>query len=268
MRNDYYVYVYIDPRNYEEFYYGKGRGSRKDFHLNDEADNEKSERIRSIEKDGLVPIVRVIAANLTEHEACIIETTLIWKLGKFITNIMAGKFSGKFRDHDTYHLELSGFDFQNGVYYYNVGEGDHRNWDDYIKYGFISAGQGVRWRDSILGFQKGDVFIAYLKGHGYVGVGRIIERAKPIRELIIDNYLLLDLDLKCPNMGDNSDDPDKSEYVGLVEWIKVVSRESAKWRPKSGLYTTPLVRASLDRQKKTIEFVQREFDVNIYKLII
>ena len=27
--NDYYVYVYIDPRNYEEFYFGKGRGSRK-----------------------------------------------------------------------------------------------------------------------------------------------------------------------------------------------------------------------------------------------
>ncbi len=25
--NDYYVYVYIDPRNFEEFYFGKGRGS-------------------------------------------------------------------------------------------------------------------------------------------------------------------------------------------------------------------------------------------------
>jgi hypothetical protein len=27
---DYYVCVYIDPRNHEEFYYGKGVGSRKD----------------------------------------------------------------------------------------------------------------------------------------------------------------------------------------------------------------------------------------------
>ena len=26
---DYYVYVYIDPRNHEEFYYGKGKGSRQ-----------------------------------------------------------------------------------------------------------------------------------------------------------------------------------------------------------------------------------------------
>lgn len=31
--DDYYVYVYIDPRNYEEFYYGKGKGSRKNAHL-------------------------------------------------------------------------------------------------------------------------------------------------------------------------------------------------------------------------------------------
>jgi len=26
---DYYVYVYIDPRNLEEFYYGKGQGARR-----------------------------------------------------------------------------------------------------------------------------------------------------------------------------------------------------------------------------------------------
>ena len=26
---DYYVYVYIDPRNFEEFYFGKGRGTGK-----------------------------------------------------------------------------------------------------------------------------------------------------------------------------------------------------------------------------------------------
>jgi hypothetical protein len=32
---EYYVYVYIDPRNFEEFYYGKGKASRKDAHLNE-----------------------------------------------------------------------------------------------------------------------------------------------------------------------------------------------------------------------------------------
>jgi hypothetical protein len=45
---DYYVYVYIDPRNYEEFYYGKGKGSRKDAHLNDTSDSAKAKRILDI----------------------------------------------------------------------------------------------------------------------------------------------------------------------------------------------------------------------------
>jgi hypothetical protein len=30
MTVNFYVHVYIDPRDYQPFYYGKGRGSRKD----------------------------------------------------------------------------------------------------------------------------------------------------------------------------------------------------------------------------------------------
>ena len=36
----------------------------------------------------------------------------------------------------------------NGVdYYYNIGENEHRNWDDYIKYNFIAAGGGKKYSD-------------------------------------------------------------------------------------------------------------------------
>ena len=69
---DYYVYVYIDPRNFEEFYYGKGRGSRKDAHLSDNSDSEKTRRIAAIQKEGLEPIVRVIARGLSEHDALLV----------------------------------------------------------------------------------------------------------------------------------------------------------------------------------------------------
>jgi hypothetical protein len=67
--NDYYVYVYIDPRNYEEFYYGKGSSSRKDAHLADTSNSAKSKRISEIGKEGLEPIIRVIARGLTEAQA-------------------------------------------------------------------------------------------------------------------------------------------------------------------------------------------------------
>ena len=76
--SEYYVYVYIDPRNFEEFYYGKGKGSRKDAHLFEDSDSEKSKRIKAIKKEGLEPIIRVIARGLSEHDALLVEKTLLW----------------------------------------------------------------------------------------------------------------------------------------------------------------------------------------------
>jgi len=265
MKNDYYVYVYIDPRNFEEFYYGKGKGSRKEAHLSDQSDSAKAKRIAQIIKEGLQPIIRVIAANLTEEEAHLIETTLLWKLGKFTTNIAAGSFSKRFRPHNTMHLELSDFDFHNGLYYYNVGECHRRHWDDYIKYCFISAGGGIRYRDPIVGFQPGDIFVAYLKRHGFVGVGRIKEKARMIREVRIGNKRLLDLELNCKGMTEDSDSKEDSEYVALVEWLKTCSRKEAKWRSKPKLYTTTWVRASLDGQPETVKFIEESFDIDIRK---
>jgi len=71
---------------------------------------------------------------------------------------MGGHFSENFRPHDTLHRELSGFDFQNRLYYFNVGEGESRKWEDCRNMNFISAGgDDKRWRIAICGFRKGDV---------------------------------------------------------------------------------------------------------------
>lgn len=261
MANDYYVYVYIDPRNYEEFYYGKGKGSRKDAHLADASDTAKAKRISEIKKEGLSPIIRVIARRLTEQEALLAEKTLLWKLGRWTTNIATGHFADKFRPHNTLHKELSGFDFQNGLYYYNVGEGQHRNWDDYVQFAFVSAGQGVRWRDAMLGFNTGDVIVAYLKRRGFVGIGRIKATAQMICDVRIGGKPLLDLPLRCRSMHDNSDSPDLSEYVCLVDWLRTVPREEAKWRSTPKLYTTTHVRASLDGQQATVKFIEDQFRI-------
>ena len=115
--SEYYVYVYIDPRNFEEFYYGKGKGKRKFAHLSDDSDTEKSKRIKAIQKEGLEPLIKVIANNLTEKQAFLIEKTLIWKLGKNLTNLSSGHFANKFRPHDTLHIDLAHFDYEKGLYY-------------------------------------------------------------------------------------------------------------------------------------------------------
>jgi LEM-3-like GIY-YIG domain len=265
--NDYYVYVYIDPRNYEEFYYGKGKGSRKNAHLTDTSDTAKAKRISEIKREGLVPIIRVIARDLSEKEAFLIEKTLLWKLGKWTTNISSGHYAEKFRPHNALHKQLSGFDYRNGIYYYNVGECKYRDWDDYVEFGFISAGQGMRWRDAMLGFNPGDVFAAYLKRHGFVGIGRIKTSAQMIRDVRIGSKSILDLKLQCKNMKDNCNSREFSEYVCLVEWLKTVPREKAKWRSSPKLYTTTHVRASLDGQPETVSFLENEFRVEIRKIV-
>jgi len=261
---DYYVYVYIDPRNYEEFYYGKGQGSRKDVHLKDEGDSRKAWRIADIRSDGCEPIVRVIARGLSEEQALLVEATLLWKLRKFTTNEVAGHFSDCFRPHNTFHRDLPGFDFQNRLYYFNVGECERRSWDECRQYSFISAGGGVRWRDAICSFHPGDVFAAYLKGHGYVGVGRICTAAKPIDKVSIRGRPLVTL---CPRMAVDSGSVDKSEYVAMVEWIKSVPRQQSQMKRKSGIYTTTHVRASLDGQPDTVSFLSKVFGVNFNTIL-
>ena len=68
-------------------------------------------------------------------------------------------------------------------------------------------------------------------------------------------------------MGDNSTDPELSEYVCLVDWVTTVRRKQAKWRSALKLYTTTHVRASLDGQPETVEFLEAEFGVNLRDLI-
>jgi uncharacterized protein len=266
MDNNYYVYVYIDPRNYEEFYYGKGKGNRKKAHLNDKKDTEKTKIIKAIQKEGLEPIIKVVAKGLTEGEAFLIEKTLIWKLGKNLANISSGHFSNKFRPHNSLHLNLNLFDFENGIFYVNVGEGETRTWEDCRNFDFLAAGQGKQWSDPIKFLNPGDIVVAYLKRKGYVGIGRVTEKAKRVLDFKFDRKSLKNQKLLCRDLFKNSNN-EKSEYLVKINWIKSVSASKAKWKKRSGLFTTQLIRASLEKRIKTIEFLEKEFEVNFQKIM-
>jgi len=264
---DYYVYVYIDPCNCEEFYIGKGTGSRKNAHRPDEAGPKTNRRIAAINKAGSKPIIRIVAKDLSANEAFLVEKTLLWKLGPRLTNVSAGHYSNNFRPQDTLHRDIPGFDFRCGIYFYNVGEGPHRCWDDYRRFNIISAGQKPIFRNAMLGFNEGDIFAAYLNRHGFVGIGKVISPAKPIRDVIVQGKPLLSYKLNRPLMAENSDSDSHCEYVAIVEWIKSVDCTDAKRKSKKdGMFTSRLVRASLDNQQTTIAFLEKEFGVNLRKL--
>lgn len=87
MRNNYYVYVYCDPRNNNlPFYVGKGSGNRINNHLTETFEKTSNKRkyykIESIRRDGLKPHIFKYAENLPEEQAYELEDFLIAVWGR------------------------------------------------------------------------------------------------------------------------------------------------------------------------------------------
>jgi hypothetical protein len=161
---------------------------------------------------------------------------------------------------------LYGFDFENGIYYVNVGEGNHRNWDDCRKFGFLSAGQSwEKWGRKIYSLEVGDVVVAYLKSHGYVGIGKVLEKAKPAIDYRHKGKSLSQYELVQPRTTITEKETKEEEHIVGIQWIKSRPREDAIW--KAGLFTSQLVVASLEKQQATIKYLEDQFKVNLEKAL-
>jgi hypothetical protein len=146
-----------------------------------------------------------------------------------------------------------------GYWFVNVGEGVHRNWDDDKEYGFIGAGGGKQFSSALNRLSVGDKIFAYMKGIGYVGFGEVTEPATMVKYFIVGEKsdCLLELPLKQPNIRENSDDPELSEWVVGIKWLKTYPREEAK--RFSGIFANQNIVCKL-RHEATTDFLRREFE--------
>ena len=85
------------------------------------------------------------------------------------------------------------------------------------------------------------------------------------REILIGGKPLLTLRAA---MAINSDSPEYSEYVALVDWVRQVPAAEAKMKRKAGIYTTQHVRAALDGQASTVSFLESEFGVTFADVLV
>lgn len=122
--------------------------------------------------------------------------------------------------HDDTTLALS---FDRGDFMYmNVAEGPNRCWADCRRYGFLSAGQHVKWSNQLSRLQVGAPVYAYFKGHGYVGLGVIEGVARMASEHVVASLgtRLFDLPLAQPGIKTNAGDPYYCEWVVPIRWYR------------------------------------------------
>ena len=147
-----------------------------------------------------------------------------------------------------------------GYYFVNVGESEHRNWDDCREHGFLAAGHGLKYSRPLRKLKEGDLVFAYMKQTGYVGFGKVVQPAAAVRDFIVAKQAkkLLDLPLRQPGIGDLAEDPEMAEWAVGIEWKKTFSRDEAKWFKDA--FANQNIVCKL-RDPATVTFLKNEFAV-------
>ena len=126
-------------------------------------------------------------------------------------------------------VEKRGQEPWNGEYYVSFGECETRRWADARQYGYIAAGGGSWYSKTLDILEVGGRIWVNVPGRGYVGVGEVLEKAKPITEFTLPDasnnqvpIMQLVKNLPAPNKP-----ADQLEYYVRVHWIKTVPLEEA-----------------------------------------
>jgi len=148
----------------------------------------------------------------------------------------------------------------NGEYYVSFGTGDSRAWEDARKYGFISAGGGSWYTQTLNLLSTGDRVWVKDPGTGYLGVGRVLSPVVSANEFKVmtpsGEKPALEALSTAGRLREKANDPDKSEHFVRIEWLDTVSENNAI--NDVGLFgnqntvcqpTTPKWRHTVDRLK-------------------
>ena len=117
----------------------------------------------------------------------------------------------------------------NQEYYVSFGSGT-RCWSDARKYGFISAGGGTWYSNTLKLLSPGDRIWVNIPHTGYVGVGIVKSETKQAKDTLftVDGKQVGFSELQMQGEYLYSlDDPENAEYVVQVDWIKTVPESQA-----------------------------------------
>ncbi|MEI6177643.1 MAG: nuclease [Verrucomicrobiota bacterium] len=119
----------------------------------------------------------------------------------------------------------------NGEFYVSFGDVNSRSWEDARNYGFISAGGGTWYSQTLKLLSPGDRIWVKIPKTGYVGVGRVMDPVRPVNEFTVEvdgvQRPCLEVLHHAALYKQFADDPEKAEYFVKVEWLDTLDRQNA-----------------------------------------
>ncbi len=152
----------------------------------------------------------------------------------------------------------------NGVdFYISFGDDKRRNWEDAVKYGYIAAGGGKWYSNTLSLLPVGARVFVCVPKVGYVGVGIVKDEVVRVNDFMVDvdgkPTPILQLPHNAPDMGKDSNNPELSEYLVRVDWINTKPIEEAIW--EKGMFANQNSACKL-RNKFTVERLTEIFELN------
>jgi len=152
----------------------------------------------------------------------------------------------------------------NGEYYVNYGDGPSRSWSDADKYGFVSAGGGPWFSNTLKLLKEGDRIWVNAPGYGFVGVGRVKGSREPAPDFRIktadgSDRPALEVLTSASYHREFENDPDKMEYFVPVDWAQTVPLDKAIH--EQGLFgnTNTVCAPKTPKWRHTIERLKEAF---------
>ncbi len=149
----------------------------------------------------------------------------------------------------------------NGEFYASFGHGSVRSWNDARKYGFICAGGGAWYSNTLNLLNTGDRVWVKAPGFGFVGVGEVLGPPVAAVDFSIatpeGEQPALSLLQEASYHREFEADPERTEYFVPVRWLHAVPLDQAI--NEVGLFgnqntvckpTTPKWRSTVDRLRE------------------
>lgn len=148
-------------------------------------------------------------------------------------------------------------------FYAAFGVSETRAWKDAQRYGFISAGGGKWYIQTLSQLTRGKRVFVHIPGEGYVGVGEVLEAVQPLEEFHVDvngaRVPILEAPHEAPQIDKFAGDPERVEHFVRVKWIATRPRDGAIW--KKGFFANQNTVCKL-RNRYTLETLVEQFGLD------